>query len=241
MPTVEDLLLEKRRYGLPEEVSEHEKELLKQDTPVQKIIGYVDLANVRIFLDKYVLIPRYETEELVLKAIEKIPQNAKVLDLGCGSGFIAIALKKNRPDLEVYATDISDDALIQTKQNALINGVKINVMYSNLFSMLRDEVKEKKFDVIISNPPYILESEVLPKSVINHEPFEALFAPDYGLFFYKKILENRKTFLEKNGMIFFEINPIHGQYWEILKSTFNLELLKDINQKDRMVIIQLND
>ncbi|TNK96632.1 peptide chain release factor N(5)-glutamine methyltransferase, partial [Mycoplasmopsis pullorum] len=99
----------------------------------------------------------------------------------------------------------------------------------------------KKFDVIISNPPYILESEVLPKSVINHEPFEALFAPDYGLFFYKKILENRKTFLEKNGMIFFEINPIHGQYWEILKSTFNLELFKDINQKDRMVIIQLND
>ncbi|TNK93230.1 peptide chain release factor N(5)-glutamine methyltransferase, partial [Mycoplasmopsis pullorum] len=167
MPTVEDLLLEKRRYGLPEKVSEHEKKLLKQDTPVQKIIGYVDLANVRIFLDKYVLIPRYETEELVLKAIEKIPQNAKVLDLGCGSGFIAIALKKNRPDLEVYATDISDDALIQTKQNALINGVKINVMYSNLFSMLRDEVKEKKFDVIISNPPYILESEVLPKSVIN--------------------------------------------------------------------------
>ncbi|TNK82029.1 peptide chain release factor N(5)-glutamine methyltransferase [Mycoplasmopsis pullorum] len=241
MPTVEDLLLEKRRYGLPEKVSEHEKKLLKQDTPVQKIIGYVDLANVRIFLDKYVLIPRYETEELVLKAIEKIPQNAKVLDLGCGSGFIAIALKKNRPDLEVYATDISDDALIQTKQNALINGVKINVMYSNLFSMLRDEVKEKKFDVIISNPPYILESEVLPKSVINHEPFEALFAPDYGLFFYKKILENRKTFLEKNGMIFFEINPIHGQYWEILKSTFNLELFKDINQKDRMVIIQLND
>ncbi|TNK88387.1 peptide chain release factor N(5)-glutamine methyltransferase, partial [Mycoplasmopsis pullorum] len=78
MPTVEDLLLEKRRYGLPEKVSEHEKKLLKQDTPVQKIIGYVDLANVRIFLDKYVLIPRYETEELVLKAIEKIPQNAKV-------------------------------------------------------------------------------------------------------------------------------------------------------------------
>lgn len=237
MPTREDLLLEKRRYGLEQVISDEEQRKLDLGMPVQKIMGFVELADVKIFLDFNVLIPRYETEELVLKAIKEIPQNSKVLEIGCGSGFISIALKKHRPDLKIVAVDVDNNAVLQTTINAQTNKVDIDIRLSNLFSGVSDMIFQEPFDVIISNPPYLSDLEELPESVEKFEPAIALKAPNDGFFFYKEILSRSTWALKRHGQIYFEINPQHMHIWEELKYAYNLEITKDINGKERFAKI----
>ncbi|WP_406618117.1 peptide chain release factor N(5)-glutamine methyltransferase [Mycoplasmopsis lipophila] len=232
MATKDELLLEKRRYGLEETISPEELEKLSLGYPIQKIMGYIESDNIKIKLDRKVLIPRYETMELVdIIKNNYLKNNIKVLDICCGSGYIGLALKKHNPSIEVYASDIDEESILSTQENAILNNLKINIYKSDLF----EKIPKIKFDLIISNPPYLDKSDILDKSVLNFEPHNALFAKENGFFFYKKILQKYSNFLKKNGYIFFEINPIHSEIWKKIK---NAQILKDINNKNRFVIIK---
>ena len=223
------LLLEKRRYNLKETISFREKYKLWRDYPIQKIIGYIEMANVKIKVNKKVLIPRYETEELILLAIKLIKENGKyhnILDLCCGSGFIGIALKKAFPSLNILQSDISNAAIKQTLINLKINNLKNNVIKSNMFHNIY-----QKFDVIISNPPYLLKSDKknMTKSVLKYEPQKALFAQEEGMFFYYQIEKNLSKYLNKNGLIILEINPVNYKWFIDNK----YHVINDINNKKR--------
>ncbi len=223
------LLLEKRRYDLKESISFFESYKLWRNYPIQKIIGYIEMADVHINLRKKVLIPRYETEELILLAIKLIKNKknySSILDLGCGSGFIGIALKKYFPNLDIIQSDISKSAIKQTLINMKINNLQNQVIRSNMFEKIN-----KKFDVIISNPPYLSlnERKYIEKSVLKYEPRKALFAKNNGLYFYDLIENNLHKHLNDNGLIILEINPINAQ-WFIDN---NYSLVKDINGKER--------
>ena len=225
----EILLLEKRRYNLKEPISFREKYKLWRDYPIQKIIGYIEMANVKIKVNKKVLIPRYETEELILLAIKLIKENGKyhnILDLCCGSGFIGIALKKAFPSLNILQSDISNAAIKQTLINLKINNLKNNVIKSNMFHNIY-----QKFDVIISNPPYLLKNDKknMTKSVLKYEPQKALFAQEEGMFFYYQIEKNLSKYLNKNGLIILEINPINYKWFIDNK----YHVINDINNKKR--------
>ena len=225
----EILLLEKRRYNLKETISFREKYKLWRDYPIQKIIGYIEMANVKIKVNKKVLIPRYETEDLILLAIKLIKENGKyhnILDLCCGSGFIGIALKKAFPSLNILQSDISNAAIKQTLINLKINNLKNNVIKSNMFHNIY-----QKFDVIISNPPYLLKSDKknMTKSVLKYEPQKALFAQEKGMFFYYQIEKNLSKYLNKNGLIILAINPVNYKWFIDNK----YHVINDINNKKR--------
>ncbi|MEA4134232.1 peptide chain release factor N(5)-glutamine methyltransferase [Mycoplasma sp. 2704] len=236
MPTREDLLLEKRRYGLEQTVSSFELEQLQKGMPVQKIMGYVELADVTIDVSKKVLIPRYETEELVILVnSENKKQNLDVLDLCTGSGFIAIALKKANPTWNITASDIDSEAIEQTKINAQKNDVTINIIQSDMFENIN-----QKFDLIVSNPPYIQETEILDKSVTDWEPLHALYAKDDGFYFYDLIINNAENYLKPGGKIYFEINPFHIKYWEKLQEKYKITIHKDMSSKNRFAVIEFD-
>ncbi|WLP85326.1 peptide chain release factor N(5)-glutamine methyltransferase [Mycoplasma seminis] len=234
MPTKEDLLLEKRRYGLEQTISSFELEQLQQGMPVQKIMGYVDMHDVRIHVNHKVLIPRYETEELILLVEQyyKNTDNVKLLDLCTGSGFIAVALKHANKAWNITASDIDPQAILQASENAKNNHVDIKIIQSDLFQNIND-----KFDVIVSNPPYIQDSEILDDSVVNFEPLHALYAPEDGFYFYKEIISQGQNYLNQGGKIFFEINPFHKKYWDELAKTYHIEIYKDMAGKDRFAVV----
>ena len=216
---------------------------LKQHEPIQYIIGKAWFYNLSFTVNEAVLIPRPETEELVLEAINFLKKhNSKnVLDIGTGSGCIPISIKKNVLQANVTSLDVSDVALTLAKKNAVDNGVEINFL--NI-----DFLKEKnydalpKFDVIISNPPYIPENEknTLAKNVTLYEPHIALFVPQHEpLLFYKKILLFAGEHLEQNGRIFLEVhedfaietaNLFKEKYYEVI-------IKKDMQGKERILII----
>ncbi|WP_029608519.1 peptide chain release factor N(5)-glutamine methyltransferase [Mycoplasma simbae] len=236
MPTVEELIQEKRRYGLDLTVSEDELNKLKQGMPIQYIMGYVEFLNTRINLNHKVLIPRYETEEMVDLILNKYAQNNtnfSVLDLCCGSGFIGLALKKNMPNIQVTLSDIDPEALQQTRENALINfgnADVVKIIQSDLFANI-----DQKFDLIVTNPPYLDEDILLPNDKdLMFEPQHALYASEQGWYFYRKILEQYKDFLKPGGKIIFEINPLHFEKWNEVEGA---TILEDINRKKRFVIV----
>lgn len=231
---IKNLILEKRRYGIKEKVNFFEKKQLKKDKPIQKIIGYIEMANVRIDISKKVLIPRYETEELIYHAIEFIKKNnyKSVLDLCCGSGFIGIALKKEFDNVDIWQSDIDKNAIKQTKKNLKINNVKNKIIKSNMF----EKIKNKKFDLLISNPPYLTKNEILSKSVLNFEPHHALFADNNGMFFYEIIEEKLSEILNKDGLVILEINPINVDWFK----KRNYFIIKDINNKERFAFKKIN-
>ncbi|WP_338822715.1 peptide chain release factor N(5)-glutamine methyltransferase [Mycoplasmopsis felifaucium] len=236
MPTKEDLILEKRRYGLPEIVSEEEQEMLNNNWPVQYIMGYIEYANVHINLNHKVLIPRYETEELIYLIVQNyLKTGMKVLDLCCGSGFIGIGLKKNFPDIQLTMSDIDPEAIEQTKENVLINfkdNKDIKILHSDLF----DRVFEK-FDLIVSNPPYVSFNDIDASSdSLKHEPQHAIYAPENGWYFYEKILNEAPKYLNENGLLIFEINPKHIEKWRQINNCF---IFKDICGKDRFAVIKI--
>lgn len=234
---------------LDEEVSlekcEEYRELIKarlNNYPMQYIIGDVNFLGNKIKVNKNVLIPRYETEDLVDRAIRYIRDyfnrgNLNIIDLGTGSGCIAISLKKAFPASSVTAVDISSEALSVAEGNAKDNNVDINFYLGDMCNFL-----EKSYDVIISNPPYIEEgSSDVEDIVFQHEPHLALFASKNGLYFYEEILKNVRNSLNERGMIIFEIGYRQGNSIKELcnkylpGSRFNLE--QDMSGKDRFVFI----
>lgn len=208
--------------------------------PIQYLIGYSSFYGYKFLINKKTLIPRYETEYLVEKTIKYIKKYLKedinICDLGTGSGCIAITLKKELPNLNVSAYDISIGALLMAIKNAKINNVKINFYLKNILKPLK-----MKYDIIISNPPYISYSEEVMESVKKHEPKKALYAKDNGLIFYKKIIENSVGNLNKKFIMAFEIGCT--QATEIKKIATNyypgckLILEQDLSGKDRYLFI----
>lgn len=213
---------------------------LKDGYPIQYLIGYVDFYGYRINITPDVLIPRYETEYLVEKTIkysEKLfaNKNVKVLDLGTGSGSIAISMAKNI-NSDVTAVDISQEALGVAKNNAILNNVEINFINSDML----DKV-EGKFDVIISNPPYISKDENIMEIVDKYEPHLALYAEDDGLYFYKNILDNIKDYLNDKFLIAFEIGWWQGEliseYASSIFKTERIVIEKDLTNRNRYIFI----
>lgn len=212
---------------------------LKKERPLQQIIGYCEFLDVRIEVNQHVLIPRVETEEIVQRVIKenKGRKNLKIADICCGSGCIAIALKKAFPDANIYAYDISEEALKKSKENAKKNKEKINFFKENI---LKSKEKNQEFNIIVSNPPYIRESEkaLMKNNVLLYEPHLALFVSDEDpLIFYKKILDFSNRNLAKNGKIYMEINENLGKETELLFKNFNYQtsIIKDIRGKDRLL------
>lgn len=212
---------------------------LENNEPVQYIVGEVDFYGNIIKVNKNVLIPRFETEELVdytIKFIkDKFNKKINILDIGTGSGAIAISLKKEI-DSNVYATDISKDALIVAKENAINNNVNINFINTNIYEGIN-----QKFDVIISNPPYIAYDEEIMDIVKNNEPNIALYADNNGLYFYEEILKNIKSIINDKYLIAFEIGMTQFEdikkYKELYLKDSIITLKKDMQGRNRMVFI----
>lgn len=213
--------------------------LLKQGIPVQYIIGNVDFYGNTIYVNKNVLIPRFETELLVDKTIKYIKNNYQekidILDLATGSGCIGITLKKEI-DSTVDASDISMKALDTAKDNATKNNVNINFINSDMLSNIT-----KKYDVIISNPPYLTREDDIMDIVKNNEPEIALYAEDNGLYYYDVILKNVENNLKDKFIIAFEIgytqaNSIKEMALKYLKD-INVKIEKDYSNRDRFIFI----
>lgn len=218
-------------------------ERLKLEIPVQYILGTTHFYGSEFNVNENVLIPRPETEELVdwiISSAVNMPKfkNLKILDIGTGSGCIAISLAKNITDAEVFAIDISDKALATAKENADLNTVTVNFIQRNILEVTD---LEQQFDIIVSNPPYVrnLEKAEIKPNVLANEPHLALFvADDDALLFYRKIAELATKNLSVEGKLFFEINQYLGKETvELLENRNfkNIELRKDIYGNDRMI------
>lgn len=214
--------------------------LLKKGIPVQYIVGNVDFYGNIIRVDKNVLIPRFETELLVDKTIKRINKYfnnklIRILELGTGSGCIAISLKKEINSI-IDAIDISKEALSVAIDNAKINNVDINFMLADMTTY-----KDKKYDVIISNPPYIKKDELIMDMVKDNEPNIALYADDNGLYYYKKIIDNINYLTNDKYLICFEIGYTQGKFIEEYAkdnlSDITVSIEKDYNDRDRFIFI----
>lgn len=213
---------------------------LKNYEPIQYILGNTEFYGIIFEVNPSVLIPRPETEELVSWIIDncKDSQDISVLDIGTGSGCIAISLAKNLKHAKVYALDVSEDALKLAKLNADKNKVDIEFIEADILDC---DLGNIKFDVIVSNPPYVreLEKEAMSANVLNHEPPLALFVKDDdALLFYRKIAEISENILKPNGQLYLEINESLGEPTKELlanNSFNNIELKMDIFEKDRMI------
>lgn len=217
-------------------------EQLQQEIPIQYLLGKTSFYGLDFEVNEAVLIPRPETEELVEWILEsqksKVEsQKVKILDIGTGSGCIAISLAKNLPDATVFALDVSEEALATAKKNAKNNSVNVTFIHQNI---LETEDLLQQFDIIVSNPPYVrnLEKEEIKKNVLENEPHLALFVADNdALVFYKKIAQLAQKNLLPNGQLYFEINQYLGKEMVDLLEKMNfktVDLRKDIYGNDRM-------
>ena len=230
-----------KKYLHPEDNLAKAIKRLEKGEPVQYIVGDVDFYGNIIKVNKNVLIPRRETEELVEKTIELIKkifpnQNISILDIGTGSGCIPITLKKYFPNNNITAIDISQEALKVAVDNSLSNNVNINFIQSNLF-----ENVSGKYHCIISNPPYIKEDEEIMDIVKNNEPHLALYAPNEGLYFYEEILKEANKYLEDKFIIAFEIGETQGQDIINIAGKYfpnsKIILEKDLQHLDRFIFV----
>ena len=222
------LLKEKRRYGLQEVISSEEFKKLEEGLPIQKIMGFISFNKIVINVNRDVLIPRYETEEVVNESLKYIEKDSRVLDLCTGSGFIGLTIKDEK-DCQIVMSDISDEAILQSKENAKLNNLDVEIIKSNMFESISG-----KFDLIISNPPYISTSTKLDPSVTSFEPSNALFAGKDGNDFYRIIFNNADKYLCDNGILILEISEDNVEY---IKS-HGCEILNDINEKPRIAIFR---
>ena len=233
-------------FAIQQEITPDEKEFVESiykqlaaHVPAQYIIGLAEFYGMELKVDERVLIPRPETEELVEVILTENPKpNLSVLDIGTGSGAIALALAKNRPDWCVTASDISPDALNLASENATLQDLKISFKKSDCF----EEIAEN-YDIIVSNPPYISradESEV-GLNVLHSEPHLALFAEEDGLAIYRKIAQEAKNHLREGGKIYLEIGYKQGHSVPALFRKYlpekRVRTLKDQFGQDRMVVV----
>jgi len=236
---------------------------LKTEKPLQYILGTAHFMDLELQVNENVLIPRPETEELVQWILDDFQKGGqfkldaersrsvisttlndhslKILDIGTGSGCIAIALAKNLPDAKIYALDVSEEALEVAKKNAKSNGVNIGFMHQDILNPELELEFKLHFDVIVSNPPYVreLEKNTINKNVKDFEPCTALFVSDEDpLLFYKAIIDFSENNLNENGSLYFEINQYLGEETKALFNARNfseIELRKDIFGNDRML------
>lgn len=221
-------------------------EALKKEIPIQYILGETEFYGLRFIVNRHTLIPRPETEELVEWILETADITAplQIIDIGTGTGCIPITLAKHLPNARLFAIDISKEALRIAKQNAILNNVKLHFTEKNI---LKTTTLPQKFDIIISNPPYVRELEKvdIKKNVLDNEPHIALFVEDDNpLLFYDKIADLAIEHLTKNGLLYFEINQYLGtETVEMLhkKGFKNIDLKKDVFGKDRMIQCTFNE
>ena len=215
---------------------------IKEDVPLSHLVGFEYFYDRKYKVTKDVLSPRMETEELIYKVIEYVKasskNNFKILDLCTGSGIIAITLKKelSQFSIDVVASDISEEAIEVAKENAQSHDATIKFIKSDIFNNIDD-----KFDIIVSNPPYIDRKDkvTMQDNVLKYDPHLALFAEEEGMYFYRKIIEQANDYLNENGVMFFEIG--YDQKDKIIKladmNGFSAEVYRDINGRDRMAFL----
>jgi len=227
-------------------------EELKTGKPLQYVIGETEFFGLNFKVNSSVLIPRPETEELVewilsdLRISKRALEGIRIIDIGTGSGCIPITIKKNIPEAQLYAIDISQEALDISKKNAVLNQTKINFIQDDILESSNTSLNKEKFQIIVSNPPYVMEAEkqqMLP-NVLDYEPHMALFVPNNNpLIFYKTIADFAIKHLDTNGLLYLEINENLGEETiNILKEKGlkNIELRQDLRGKDRMIRSKLN-
>lgn len=237
--------------NLSEQLSKEKEDLyftlidkhIKEDAPLSHLVGFEYFYDRKFKVTSDVLSPRMETEELIYKVIEYVKKseknNLKILDLCTGSGVIAITLKKELEDypVEIIASDVSVAALNIAKENANTNKAEVSFIQSDIFENIKD-----KFDIIVSNPPYIdyKDRTTMQDNVLNYDPHLALFAEEEGMYFYRRIIEEAKEHLTQDGVIFFEIG--YDQREKIIElsrlNNYNTKVYKDINGRDRMAFIK---
>ena len=215
---------------------------IKEDVPLSHLVGFEYFYDRKYKVTKDVLSPRMETEELMYKVIEYVKASNKnkfkILDLCTGSGIIAITLKKEleQVSVDVIASDISEEVIEVAKENAQSHDATIKFIKSDIFNNI-----DNKFDIIVSNPPYIDRKDevTMQDNVLKYDPHLALFAEEEGMYFYRKIIEQANDYLNENGVIFFEIG--YDQKDKIIKladmNGFSAEVYRDINGRDRMAFL----
>lgn len=214
-------------------------ERLTKGEPIQYVLGYAEFLGEKYLVNSAVLIPRPETEELVLKISEDNPTVKTILDIGTGSGCIAIGLARGIKAAEVWAWDVDKKALEVASLNA--RNLNAAVQFQKVDALAAWPDQKEKFDLIVSNPPYIMELEKkdMRENVLAHEPFKALFVPDEDpLLFYREIAEKSRDYLSEGGKLYFEINEQFGQEVVSLLQAFNYNqviLHHDFQDKPRMV------
>jgi release factor glutamine methyltransferase len=216
---------------------------LEKGLPVQHIIGYTYFYNLKIKVNKDVLIPRFDTEVLVeLVLFDNQDESKKIVDVGTGSGCIAIALKKENENFEIIGIDISGSAIRVAETNAVENDVDIDFIQGDLLEPLIEQ--DNKVDIIVSNPPYIdINDKDLTDSVKLHEPHLALFSDEAGLSHIKDILEQSSSVLNEGGLIYLEIGhkqakEVEKLIGQIIKEEIEVKVFKDMSGKDRVIRIK---
>jgi release factor glutamine methyltransferase len=213
---------------------------LKKDKPLAYILGQWEFYGLPFKVNEHTLIPRPETEELVDLILKENSVKLNVFDVGTGSGCIPISLKKNNAAFNIFACDVSTEALEIAKENAVNNNVEVNFLKYNILENQTEKFNHQ-LDIIVSNPPYITvkEKELMSNNVLDYEPHLALFIDDDNpLLFYDAISNFAKINLKIGGKLYFEINEHYGKEVENLlinKGFKNVTILKDINNKDRIV------
>ena len=215
---------------------------IKEDVPLSHLVGFEYFYDRKFKVTKDVLSPRMETEELIYKVVEYVKitkkNNLRILDLCTGSGIIAITLKKelSQFSIDVVASDISKEALEVAKENVKTHTADVRFIQSDIFNNIDD-----KFDIIVSNPPYIDRKDevTMEDNVLKYDPHLALFAEEEGMYFYRNITEQANSYLNANGVIFFEIG--YDQKDKIVRladmNGYHAEVYKDINGRDRMAFL----
>ena len=223
---------------LPKDKLEAGLKELKEGKPVQYIVGNVDFYDINLLVNENVLIPRFETETLIEKTInyaKELTEPLEILDIGTGSGAIAITLAKHL-NCHVLATDISKKAIEIAKENAKRNDVQIDFKQSDILKNVQG-----KFDVIISNPPYIAKEEDIDPLVKNNEPYIALYADNNGLYFYEEILKNINPYLKEKSLIAFEIGMTQSEEITKIANKYlpkaQIITEKDLTNKNRYIFI----
>ncbi len=213
---------------------------LKKNEPIQYIFGETEFRDLRLKVNPSVLIPRPETEELIDFVLGmEVGADAKIIDIGTGSGCIALSLKSALPEAKVYGLDVSEKALGVATENAELNSLDVAFLQRDILKWEADVWEQ--YDVIVSNPPYVRNSEkpMMEKNVLEYEPTTALFVTDDDpLLFYRRISEFAQKILHKNGWLFFEINEYLGnEMVDLLKhlSFREIQMHKDINGRNRML------
>lgn len=217
-------------------------EQLKSARPLQYILGKVEFYSLELFISEGALIPRPETEELVMWALEKAKEflSPRIVDLCTGSGCIALALKNAKPEALVTAVDLSDDALSIARRNRELLNLDVEIIKDDVLQGL-PALQGRRFDMIISNPPYIPhhEIELMHRNVVEHEPHMALFVADNDpLIFYRAIARSAKELLYEGGYLLFEIHEAFGEQTRLLleaEGFCDIELRYDFRDKPRMI------